>query len=34
MHRNDGEVIVKDKEWGKAHDEHNVLDGKCEHEVY
>ncbi|CAJ0602459.1 unnamed protein product [Cylicocyclus nassatus] len=27
MHRNNGEVIVKDKEWGKAHDEHNVLDG-------
>ncbi|VDM85227.1 unnamed protein product [Strongylus vulgaris] len=27
MHRNNGEVIVKDKEWGKSYDENNVIDG-------
>ncbi|ETN83331.1 hypothetical protein RB195_000621 [Necator americanus] len=30
MHRTSGEVVVKDKEWGKAHDEKNVLDGLLE----
>ncbi|KIH58171.1 hypothetical protein ANCDUO_11633 [Ancylostoma duodenale] len=28
MHRNSGEIVVKDKEWGKAYNENNILDGK------
>ncbi|KHJ92805.1 hypothetical protein OESDEN_07295 [Oesophagostomum dentatum] len=30
MHLNNGEVVVKDKDWGKSHDENNVLDGLIE----
>ncbi|KAJ1352232.1 hypothetical protein KIN20_008442 [Parelaphostrongylus tenuis] len=30
MHLNDGTVVVKDKEWGKAHNENNILDGLIE----
>ncbi|EYC09043.1 hypothetical protein Y032_0062g3319 [Ancylostoma ceylanicum] len=30
MHRSSGEIVVKDKEWGKAYNENNILDGLLE----
>uniref|UniRef100_A0A7I4YK74 Kinase n=2 Tax=Haemonchus contortus TaxID=6289 RepID=A0A7I4YK74_HAECO len=30
MHCKNGKIVVKDKEWGKSFDEHNILDGLLE----